>query len=52
MKIYSSDLARKLTTEGFKWYEEGKLTDQKLRQYFCNNFIANMVKYSYANKLN
>lgn len=36
---------------GFKQSEFDRFTDKKLRQFFCNNVIANIVKFAHRNKL-
>ncbi len=51
MKIFAADIARKIISQGFIWFDQGKITDRQQRQYFCNNFIANIVRYSVTNKL-
>lgn len=38
-------------SKAFYWFEAGKITEKQLRQFFCNNFIANIVKYSVLNQL-
>lgn len=49
--MYAGNIARKIISQGFIWFDQGKITERQLRQFFCNNFIANIVRYSITNKL-
>lgn len=51
MKKFVADITRKVMSEGFKHFENGDLTDKKLRQFFCNNVLSNIVRYASFNKL-
>lgn len=52
INIFSSDLARIVLTKTFKRYEQGQFNQKKMKQYFCNNFLANQIKFCYQNRLN
>lgn len=51
IKYFVAEMVRTVMTVGFKYFEQDKFTDKKLRQFFCNNVIANIAKFGHINEL-